>query len=147
SPFSSQTIASPSIRNERTGSLLTVVVMKGNRAEKSFPTRAISRTPAASLRAMMRKPSCLISWSQPRPDGGALAADGEHVDDPQTWATTLTQRHGHLIRTTAERVENKEPRPEAGGFRTLGKPGWDFFRGKRGPAAIRTNAPRAPHCR
>jgi hypothetical protein len=34
---------------------------KGNRAVKSFPLRVMSRTPAPSRRAMMRKPSCLIS--------------------------------------------------------------------------------------
>ena len=41
--------------------------------EKSFPARVISRTPALSRRAMMRKPSCLISCSQPGPDGGRSA--------------------------------------------------------------------------
>jgi hypothetical protein len=76
SPFSSQTIASPSIRHERTGSLLTAIAIKVKRAEKSFPARVINRTPALSLRARMRKPSCLISCSQPEPEGGALAGDG-----------------------------------------------------------------------
>ena len=34
--------------------------------------RVISRTPALSRRARMRKPSYLISCSQPGPEGGAL---------------------------------------------------------------------------
>src|SRR6516164_7745272 len=54
------------------------IAMNGNREEKSLPERVISRTPAPSRRAMMRKPSCLISCSQPEPLGGALAADGRH---------------------------------------------------------------------
>ena len=78
SPFSSHTIASPSIRHERTGSLLAAIAIKGKREEKSFPARVISRTPALSRRASMRKPSCLISWSQPGPEGEALAGEGRH---------------------------------------------------------------------
>src|SRR6516164_459333 len=77
-PFASQTIASPSIRHDRTGSLPTAMAMNGKRDEKSFPARVIRRTPVASLRAKMRKPSCLISWIQPGPLGGALAGDGSH---------------------------------------------------------------------
>src|SRR6516225_9245856 len=38
--------------------------MKGKRDEKSFPARVITRTPAASFRARMRKPSCLISCTR-----------------------------------------------------------------------------------
>jgi hypothetical protein len=37
------------------------VVTKGKGAVKSLPFRAFSRTPALSHRAMMRKPSYLIS--------------------------------------------------------------------------------------
>jgi hypothetical protein len=76
-PFSSQTIASPSIRHDRTGSLPTAVAIKGKRDEKSFPARVISRTPALSRRARMRKPSCLISCSHPGPEGGTLAGEGK----------------------------------------------------------------------
>jgi hypothetical protein len=46
--------ASPSIRRERTGSLLTAIAIKGKRDEKSFPARVISRTPALSRHARMR---------------------------------------------------------------------------------------------
>jgi hypothetical protein len=45
---------------------------------KSLPLRVMRRTLLASRRAMMRKPSCLISCSQSGPDGGALAGDGRH---------------------------------------------------------------------
>jgi hypothetical protein len=78
SPFSSQTMASPSIRHERAGNLPTAIAINGKRAEKLFPARVISRTPAASRRASRRKPSCLISCSQPGPEGGALAGEGRH---------------------------------------------------------------------
>ena len=78
SPFSSQTIASPSIRHERTGSSPTAIAIKGKRDEKSFPARVISCTPAGPRRAKIRKPSCLISCSQPEPEGGTFAGDGRH---------------------------------------------------------------------
>src|SRR5205085_8561116 len=42
SPFSSQTMASPSIRQERTGSLPTAIAIKGKRDEKSFFRRGQS---------------------------------------------------------------------------------------------------------
>ena len=59
--------------------MLTAMAIKGKRLEKSFPARVISRTPALSRRrARMRKPSCLISCSQPGPEGGALAGEGRH---------------------------------------------------------------------
>ena len=77
SPLSSQTIASPSIRQERAGSIATAATTSGNRAVKSWPPRVKSRTPAASRGARMRKPSCLISCSQSGPAGGALAGDGK----------------------------------------------------------------------
>jgi hypothetical protein len=71
-------IASPSIKHDRTGSLETAIAMNGNRDEKSFPALVISRTPALSRRASILNPSCLISCSQPGPEGGALAGDGRH---------------------------------------------------------------------
>src|SRR6516225_4958498 len=64
--------------HDRTGSDLSAMAMNGKRSVKSFPARVISRTPALSRRAMIRKPSCLISWSQPGPLGGDLAGDGRH---------------------------------------------------------------------
>jgi hypothetical protein len=57
---------------------LTAIAMSGKWSVKSFPFGVISRTPAPSRRARMRKPSCLISWIQPGPEGGALAGDGRH---------------------------------------------------------------------
>ena len=48
-------------RNERAGSALTTSTASGNRTVKSLPWRVMSRTPVLSRRAMMRKPSCLIS--------------------------------------------------------------------------------------
>jgi hypothetical protein len=68
----------PSMRQERNGSLPTAIAIKGKRPEKSFPARVISRTPVASFRARIRKPSCLISWIQPGPEGGTLAGAGRH---------------------------------------------------------------------
>src|SRR6516164_7021288 len=71
-------LVAPSIKHERTGSLLTAIAIKGKRPEKSFPARVISRTSALSRRARMRNPSCLISCSHPGPEGGALAGEGKH---------------------------------------------------------------------
>jgi hypothetical protein len=51
--------------DQATGSLPSAIAIKGKRDEKSFPARVISRTPAASFRARMRKPSCLISCPSP----------------------------------------------------------------------------------
>jgi hypothetical protein len=48
------------------------------KVKAQFALRVISRTPAASRRARMRKPSCLISCSQPGPEGGSLTGDGRH---------------------------------------------------------------------
>ena len=88
------TIASPSIRNDCAGRAVTAATMTGKRLVKSFPWRVISRTPALSRRAMMRKPSCLISCSQPGPEGGAFAGDGRHGSIiPTPGRGTLTQRH------------------------------------------------------
>jgi len=66
------------IRNDFAGRASTAATMIGKRLVKSLPLRVISRTPALSRRAMMRKPSCLISCSQPGPGGGAFAGDGRH---------------------------------------------------------------------
>src|SRR5262249_41630053 len=104
SPLSSQTIASPSIKHDPTASLPTAIAIKGKRDEKSFPARVISRTPAESFRARIRKPSCLISCNHPGPEGGGLGGGGQaRFDYSQPWAGTLTQRHGHLIGISAER--------------------------------------------
>jgi hypothetical protein len=51
----------------------------------------------------MRKPSRLISRIQPGPEGGALARDGKHrFDNPQSGASTLTQRHAVCIQITSK---------------------------------------------
>jgi hypothetical protein len=56
--------------------LANAIVIKGKRAEKSFPACVISRTLVASRRARIRKPSCLISCSHSGPDGGRSAREG-----------------------------------------------------------------------
>src|SRR5262249_35071210 len=50
--------------------------ISGKRPDQSCPLRVISRTPAGSRRAIMRKPSSLTSWIQPGPDGGRSAGEG-----------------------------------------------------------------------
>ena len=72
-PFSSQAMASPSTTHERAGRVAIASLANGKRLVKLYPLRVISRTPPASRRAMMRKPSCLISCSQPSPAGGSVA--------------------------------------------------------------------------
>ena len=76
SPVSSQAMASPSITHERARSAATAAVTSLNRPERSNPLRVINRTLAASLPAMTRKPSCLISCSQLGLAGGCLAERG-----------------------------------------------------------------------
>jgi hypothetical protein len=66
------------VRHERAGSAATAATTKGKRLPKSWPLRVKSCTPAVSRRARMRKPSCLISWSQSGPVSGCLAGDGRH---------------------------------------------------------------------
>jgi len=68
-----------SSRHQRTGSAATAATSSGKRLLKSWPLRAKRRTPWASRRAVMRKPSCVISWSQSGPGGEALAGDGRQV--------------------------------------------------------------------
>jgi hypothetical protein len=65
----------------------------GKRPVQSCPLRVNSRTPAASRRTSIRKPSCLISCSHPAPAGGFLAgrAGRAHrsrgtLRDATTWA-------------------------------------------------------------
>jgi hypothetical protein len=77
-PFWSVTIASPSIRHERADNAATAAAASGKRPAKSYPLRVRSRTPAASRRAMMRKPSCFISCSQSPPIGGRSTGRGRH---------------------------------------------------------------------
>jgi hypothetical protein len=50
--------------------------MEGKRRQNLFSALVISRTRAASGRAVNRKSSCLISWIEPSPLGGSLAGDG-----------------------------------------------------------------------
>jgi hypothetical protein len=50
--------------------------ISGKRPVHACPLRVKSRTPAASRRTSIRKPSCLISCSQPAPAGGFAARLG-----------------------------------------------------------------------
>src|SRR5262249_54815749 len=98
-----------------------------------------TKTSSAMIRCM-RPPDLGVligNLQSTRLRGGSLSQSG---------AGTLTQRHGALIKTTAEKGETKETPPEAAasGTKAQQNPGWDFFRGKHGPAAIRTIAPRTP---
>jgi hypothetical protein len=75
SPFSSQAIASPSTTHERTGSAAIAAVIRGKREAKLFPARVTSCTRSPLRCAMIRKPSCLISF-RTRPAAPLLAAGG-----------------------------------------------------------------------
>ena len=54
-------VASPSIRHERAGNAATAIVTKGKRPARSLLLRVIRRTAPVPSRAIIRKPSCLIS--------------------------------------------------------------------------------------
>jgi len=82
SPLSSQTIASPSINQERTRSLPTGAAINGNRCENSLPGRLISLTPALSRRSRMRKPWCLFRVASHRHAGGLIRGAPERVESP-----------------------------------------------------------------
>ena len=73
-----------------------------NRSAKSKPLRVKRRTPAASYWAMMRKPSCFISWIHPAPAGwrlrqarqAGLKLNGSIGADPAPCHALLTSRAG-----------------------------------------------------
>ena len=67
---------SPSTTHERTDKPATAAAIFGERVVKSYPFRENSRTRSPSRRATIRKPSCLISCTQPMPEGGAMAVRG-----------------------------------------------------------------------
>jgi hypothetical protein len=75
-PSGPQATASPSIMHVRALSRATASVMRGKRLVRSLPGRLKSLTRLPSLRAMIRKPSCLISCSQPFPSGARLVDVG-----------------------------------------------------------------------
>lgn len=59
--ISSHTIASPSIKHDRTDNERTAPAISENRLAKLLPFRVKRREVEPSRRARMRKPSCLIS--------------------------------------------------------------------------------------
>jgi hypothetical protein len=64
--------------HERDRSRDSASTISENRQVRSFPGRLKSLTRFPSLRAMTRKPSCLISCSHTAPDGGLGAFVGKH---------------------------------------------------------------------
>jgi hypothetical protein len=74
-PLSSRETASPSIRKSLAFIALAADAINGKRDVQSRPLRVMMRTPAASRRIIIRKPSCLISCGQPGPLGASSAAD------------------------------------------------------------------------
>jgi hypothetical protein len=56
----------PQVPTVKLRSLPTAIAINGKRDEKSFPARVISRTPALSRRARMRKPN-RVYHHPPRP--------------------------------------------------------------------------------
>ena len=78
SPFSSTTMASPSRMQERTLRAAMAPTAAGKRSVKSLPRRLNSLTFPPARTAMMRKPSCLISCTQPGPVGGLSTERGRH---------------------------------------------------------------------
>src|SRR5262249_43805847 len=94
-PSSSQATASPSMMQERERKRAKASTIKGKRDVRSLPGRLYSRTLAPSLRAMTRKPSCLISCSHRGPEGGLWALVGRHGAINPGREGTLFQ-HEHL---------------------------------------------------
>ena len=92
---------------DRTGSDLSAIAMNGKRSVKSFPARVISRTPAASLRARMRKPSCLISVEPAKAGRRSLGRRG------QAKARCSPSRGGYAHATTWRLIGMKGERVES----------------------------------
>src|SRR5262245_16205909 len=72
-PLSSQHTASPSRMQERERRRAMASTMRTKREVRSLPGRLYNRKRSPSLRAMTRKPSCLISCSHASPEGGTSA--------------------------------------------------------------------------
>ncbi len=72
------------MRQEFTRNAAAASAMSGKRVVQSMPLRVSSRTPAASRRTIMRKPSCLISCSHVSLHGGLLARLLRSPLDPPT---------------------------------------------------------------
>jgi bifunctional non-homologous end joining protein LigD len=77
--------------HERAGRAATAAAASGKRPAKSWPFRVRSRTPAASRRAMMRKPSCLIS----------CLIGGEAIVTDRNGLAVFDLIRGHRSSTTA----------------------------------------------
>src|SRR6266699_1399578 len=77
-PLSSQATASPSIMQERERRRESASTISGKRWVRSLPGRLYSLTCASVLRAIMRKPSCLISCTHWLPEGSLSVLVGRH---------------------------------------------------------------------
>jgi hypothetical protein len=77
-PSGPHATASPSMMHERGRSRVTASAIRGKLLGQVVPGRLYSGTRMPFFRAMTRKPSCLISCSQHRPEGGRGAQDGRH---------------------------------------------------------------------
>jgi hypothetical protein len=75
-PLPSPATASPSIMQERERKRDSASTMCGKRLVRSLPGRLYNFTRMPSLRAMTRKPSCLISCNHASPEGGCGAEVG-----------------------------------------------------------------------
>jgi hypothetical protein len=75
---------------------------EGNRPVQSCPLRVKSRTPAVSRRTSMRKPSCLISCSQPAPAGGFAAGLGRQGSQKSGKATRRNNIGAKVTRGAGE---------------------------------------------
>ena len=69
-------VLSPSMMQERARKPANVSTMSGKRPVRSLPGRLKSRTRGPSLRAIILKPSCLISCSHAPPEGSVSALVG-----------------------------------------------------------------------
>src|SRR5215831_15566981 len=135
-PLSSQATASPSMMQERERRRANVSTISGKRWVRSLPGRLYSLTCAPVLRAIMRKPSCLISCSHWPPEGSLSVLVGRHgAMNPAGRVRIRSMDREH--RATAAKCESDRGKSPG----DLSLPGWF----KTAPSVARHSAHRRYH--
>src|SRR6516165_2007863 len=108
-PLSSVQIASPSMRNERPGSACSAATASG-KAGREIVAVACEQSNTGTVTPRHDTEAVMLEFVQPARAGrrGLSRRRQTRLDDPQTGAGTLTQRHGGLIGTAEERVESAD---------------------------------------
>jgi hypothetical protein len=96
-------MALPSTMHDASRKQWIASTIRGWRSVKSWPLRLASRTLSPRFYGMIRKPSCLISWSQPGPLGGSFGGRTESA----ALSHELLGKRGR--RPTAQHLDQRPP--------------------------------------